>query len=87
MTLSEDGYTLKWSRPIEEFIFTMGISKSQPKNYYLMLLIPITLIALISCYLLLCSTKISGFTDFLRIKGGANFKPTTSIHKKRVIMR
>jgi hypothetical protein len=23
-TLSKDGYTLKWSRPIEEFLFTMG---------------------------------------------------------------
>jgi hypothetical protein len=27
-TLSEDGYTLKWSRPIEELLFTMGHLKS-----------------------------------------------------------
>jgi hypothetical protein len=33
-TLSEDGYTLKWSRPIEEFLFTMGHLKSiMGENY------------------------------------------------------
>jgi hypothetical protein len=38
--------------------------------------------------IVLCSTKIRGFKlFFLRIKGGANFKPTTSVHKKRVLMR
>jgi hypothetical protein len=32
--LSEDGYTLKWSRPIEEFLFTMGHLKSiMGENY------------------------------------------------------
>jgi hypothetical protein len=33
-TLSEDGYTLKWSRPIEELLFTMGHLKSiMSENY------------------------------------------------------
>jgi hypothetical protein len=33
-TLLEDGYTLKWSRPIEEFLFTMGHLKSiMGENY------------------------------------------------------
>jgi hypothetical protein len=33
-TLSEDGYTLKWSRPIEEFLFAMGHLKSiMGENY------------------------------------------------------
>ena len=34
LTLSEDGYTLKWSRPIEELLFTMGHLKSiMGENY------------------------------------------------------
>ena len=33
-TLSKDGYTLKWSRPIEELLFTMGHLKSiMGENY------------------------------------------------------
>ena len=33
-TLSEDGYTLKWSHPIEELLFTMGHLKSiMGENY------------------------------------------------------
>ena len=33
-TLSEDGYTLKWSRPIEEFLFAIGHLKSiMGENY------------------------------------------------------
>jgi len=33
--LMEDGYTLKWSRPIEEFLFTMGHLKSiMGENYF-----------------------------------------------------
>ncbi len=31
-------------------------------------------------YILLCSAKIFFLLSFLWIKGGANFKPTTSLH-------